>query len=223
MQKVIKLSPDDKLHIIESNEIDAEQWDREKWSRDNPMDYIKAVKVLNSYPSDMASYLFKDIFKITRLHIPEVLYKFYSVTDDCKLNNLKLETLSKKKVYLSELSQFNDPFDGRAIFYDPKRLTNFTELRKHGGKLINDFASYHLGTSLSATDYMNMPMWAHYSNNHKGYCVSYKTSENPNINTFAFPIQYIDARIDITDYMTRFVEYALTEKEKQQAQENKIT
>jgi hypothetical protein len=50
MQKVIKLSPDDKLHIIESNEIDAEQWDREKWSRDNPMDYIKAVKVLNSYP-----------------------------------------------------------------------------------------------------------------------------------------------------------------------------
>jgi len=140
-----------------------------------------------------------------------VLYKFYSKNDDQDLNLLKLKTLEKQQVYLSELSHFNDPFDGRAMFYNPKEL-NFDVLKEQGGRLIDDFASYHIGTSLSAANFMNMPMWAHYSNNHHGYCISYETSNNPMIRTYAFPIQYLDAGIDITDYMLMIAETIFREK-----------
>ena len=39
--------------------------------------------------------LFKTIYQITRLHVPEVLYQYYSLSEDTKLNKLKLKTLSE--------------------------------------------------------------------------------------------------------------------------------
>lgn len=221
MNNIIRLSPDDKLNINEHKPLDTDTWDQEQWSKENPMDYIKAVKIINSFPVEISHEIFKQIFAITRLHLPKTLYKFYSITEDKSLNKVKLKTLEEKKVYLSELSQFNDPFDGRAIFYNPNELKRFDILKRSEGRLIDDFASFHVGTSLAATNYMNMPMWAHYSNNHRGYCVSYDTSENHTIRSFAFPMQYLDARIDITDYMVKFAEYALKEKDKQMALGNK--
>lgn len=221
MNNIIKLSPDDKLNLNKCKSIDTETWGQEQWSKENPMDYINAVKIINSFPVQNSHEIFKQIFAITRLHLPKTLYKFYSITEDMSLNKVKLKTLEEKKVYLSEISQFNDPFDGRAIFYNPSELKGFDILKRSEGSLIDDFASYHIGTSLAATNYMNMPMWAHYSNNHRGYCVSYNTSENHTIRSFAFPMQYLDARIDITDYMVKFAEYALKEKDKQVAYGNK--
>ncbi len=221
MHNVMRLSPDDKLNMHEYKPIESSTWNQEQWSKESPMDYIKAVKVINSFPVEIRQEIFKQIFTITRLYLPEILYKFHSITDDQRLNELKIKTLKNKEVFLAELSQFNDPFDGRAIFYNPDELKNLEVLKEHGGRLIDDFASYHIGTSLSATNYMNMPMWAHYSNNHRGYCVSYETSKSPMIRSFAFPIQYLDARIDISDYMVKFAEYALTEKKKQLALGNK--
>jgi hypothetical protein len=216
MNNVIRLSPGDKANLI-YNPIDTRIMDVEEWRKHNSMDYIYAIKVMNSFPTEEKAEVFKQIYNITRMYLPEILFKFYSFTYDKSLNLVKLKTLENQKVFLSELSRFNDPYDGRAIFYDTAELKQFDVLKKHKGMLFEDFASYHIGTSLSSSDYMNMPMWAHYSNNHCGYCVSYKTSENDSIKRFAFPMQYLDSRIDITEYIVRFIEYSLREKVKQSA------
>lgn len=41
-------------------------------------------------------------------------------------------------------------------------------------------------------------MWAHYSNNHAGFCVSYDINENKDLKSCTFPVQYTENRIDIT-------------------------
>ncbi len=80
---------------------DEQNWDVEKWKHENPMDYLKAIYLLLS-SSDWAQDIpreivmeiaFQDIYKVTRLYIPDVLYKFYSLTNDKKLNKRKLITL----------------------------------------------------------------------------------------------------------------------------------
>jgi hypothetical protein len=47
----------------------------------------------------------------------------------------------------------------------------------------------------------SVPMWAHYANNHKGFCVSYSkhVKENGEIFARALPVEYREERIDITD------------------------
>jgi len=222
MDNIIRLSVKEKVNILEQNNIEYDTRDKEQWLKDNPMDYVKAVKILNSFPVEVRHEVFRQIFSITRLFLPETLYKFYSITEDKALNEKKLKTLNEHKVYLSELTKLNDPFDGRAIFYNAEELMQFNVLKRHDGMLIDDFASFHIGTSLSSADFRSMPMWAHYSNNHLGYCTSYKTSNNPNLRTFGFPVQYLDARIDITEYMVEFTEYFLNEKRKQSVRGNKV-
>ncbi len=214
MFNVIKLSPYDKIEIDMENKLETNEFDIDKWLEQYPPDYIKSVKILNNFPRDLKLFAFKHIFKIFRCYLPDVLYKYYSFTNDQKLNEIKIDTLAKNRVYLSDLSQFNDPFDGRAIFYNTDELNKFDILKEYKGVLIDDFASYNISTSLSAAGSMNMSMWAHYANNHKGYCVSYKKTENEAIGSFTFPIQYLNTRIDITDYLVDTLEYFLNEKEK---------
>ena len=62
-----------------------------------------------------------------------------------------------------------------------------------------------------------MPMWAHYSNNHQGFCVAYdmKNPENTKLAGCTFPVQYTNERLDITDYMKNYVKMVLSEIDKQ--------
>lgn len=46
-----------------------------------------------------------------------------------------------------------------------------------------------------------MPMWAHYANNHTGFCVSYDMKRNVQLSGNTFPVQYTKQRIDITSFM----------------------
>ena len=43
---------------------------------------------------------------------------------------------------MSEIKGFNDPFDGRAFFYNPKELENVERLKHCGGRLIDDFRHF---------------------------------------------------------------------------------
>jgi hypothetical protein len=57
-----------------------------------------------------------------------------------------------------------------------------------------------------------MPMWAHYSNNHKGYCIAYDMNDNYNMSlkSCMLPVQYVNKRIDITEVMKKQVESMLS-------------
>lgn len=211
--------------------VDENTWDQEKWRNENPMDYFKAIYLILSAPDklpgadrDMAMAIaFKTLYNVIRLYIPATLYKFYSLTNDEILNGQKLSTLRKKQVYMSAISDFNDPFDGKAFYYDPKSLAGIKRLEAHGGRLIDDFTVFNRGTAFTENDTSCMPMWAHYSNNHRGYCVAYdmKVPENLSLSASMFPIQYTDQRLDITSHMKKYAEMTAAETDRQIAQGNK--
>lgn len=176
-------------------------------------DYLKAVELINKNPQDSSAGMY--IYDETRSIVPEQLYKYYSVNDNLKLNKIKFETLFGKKIYLAEPKFMNDPFDGKAYFYNEERLLDFERLKKSKGRLIDDFSAYFKLTCFSNKGISNMPMWAHYANNHTGFCVSYCTSDQANVRlkSSLFPVQYTDKRIDITDMMYRYTEMLIEQIE----------
>lgn len=207
---------DEASHAADINE---DEWNIDKWRNETPMDYLKAVAlIVGSENSDKRNTIFNTIYKLSRLYIPDQLVKYYSLTDNIDLNNRKFDTLRNQKVYLSSSKEFNDPFDNKAFFYRPEALMAFKELEKIDGKFIDDFSEYTIGCSFSDIGVNSRTMWGIYSNSNQGYCVSYNTSQdgpNSEIRTFAFPIQYVQQRVDITEIMYRQVKYMLDEKERQ--------
>lgn len=182
----------------------SEEFDIEKYRKDNPMDYLKAIELINQDPYNPV--IPETIYKITRLHNPDIIYKYYSLTDDLTLNEMKLNTLLKKQVYLASPSSMNDPFDSKAFFYRNEELKKIRFLENHDGKLIDDFSNHLRLSSFSKVGINNMPMWAHYANNHSGYCVSYDITKRENVGLAGslFSVQYVNERIDITPIMVAF-------------------
>lgn len=106
------------------------------------MDYIKAIGLINQDPYNYE--IQNEIYKITRLHIPNTIYKYFSLTEDEKLNRIKLDTIKNKKVYLAPSSAMNDPFEGKSFFYDNKKLIKYARLAHCEGRLIDDFSEYSI-------------------------------------------------------------------------------
>ena len=207
---------EDLEYKFEGKEIDEKNFDINKWRSENPVDYFKALSIILSAPNEMPlmpreiviKTAFEVIYKTYRLYIPNVLYKYYSLTDDEELNLKKIKTLENQTIYMSNIKDFNDPFDGKAFYYNPSLLRKIKRLERCKGKIIDDFTIFHRGTALTSNDMNSMPMWAHYSNNHKGYCVAYDMNDDRNIKfkSCVFPVQYTSERLDITSYMKIYVE-----------------
>lgn len=199
--------------------ISEKDFDVEKWRIENPMDYFKAMYLINiSLNKDE---VFREIYRISRLYIPKTLFKYFSLTDNLSLNEQKLETLQQKKIFMSDVKDLNDPFDNKAYFYRPEELKKYERLAEHGGKLIDDFSVFSKVSSLTSNNVNSMPMWAHYANNHTGFCVSYDMELNTELSSCTFPIQYTDERIDITSIMDRQAQQMVQEFEKQSKQGKK--
>ena len=109
--------------------------------------------------------------------------------------------MSNGEIDLSDIKDFNDPFDGKGFFYDATQLEDIERLKPHGGRLIDNFTAYIKATSLTSNGIQSMPMWAHYSNNHAGYCVSYVMIANLGLSSCTFPVQYTNDRLDVTSLM----------------------
>ena len=190
-----------------TEEIDEKDWNLEEWKQRYPLDYYKALRILSEASNGVvATEIFKTIYQITRLHVPDVLFKYYSLSNDEELNKKKFQTLSEGKLFMSEIKDFNDPFDGKSFFYNPESLEDIDRLRVHKGRLIDDFTVFIRGTCFTANGVQSMPMWAHYANNHKGFCVSYDVKENLELKSNIFPIQYTEERLDVTTLMRKHAE-----------------
>lgn len=216
-------------YTLPTAEIASDDFDREKWLQEHPIDYFKLLYVLfnttKNAPTDMPrnfvmNVVFELLYPVTRLYIPDTLYKFYSLNDDNELNEKKFSTLQNKQIFMSDIKDFNDPFDGKAFFYDPKQLANIKRLQHINGRIIEDFTTFHKGTALTENDTSCMPMWAHYSNNHQGFCVAYdmKNPANTALSGCTFPVQYTDERLDITSFMKNYANGVSSEIDKQMAQ-----
>lgn len=191
--------------------VDDSEFDIGKWRKEKPMDYLLAIYLLEQADGIAKDYMFWEIYKVTRLYIPDTLYKYYSFSEDRKLNRKKLRTLEKEQIYMSDISTFNDPFDGKGYFYNPKELAKYNRLDVYQGKLIEDFTKFIKATSLTTNGINSMPMWAHYGGNHTGYCISYDMKENVELSSCTFPVQYIEERLDITSFMKKQAKMILHE------------
>ncbi|MGN0786958.1 MAG: DUF2971 domain-containing protein [Christensenellales bacterium] len=191
------------LHFdLPTEVVDEENWDLEKWRKEHPMDYFKALHILNmSDDSIVKAEVFKAIYRVIRMHIPDVLYKYYSLSDNETSNMKKFQTLSDGQIYMSDIKDFNDPFDGKGFFYDAAQLADIERLKPHGGRFIDSFNAYIKAASLTSNGIQSMPMWAHYSNNHAGFCASYDMKANIGLSSCTFPVQYTDIRLDVTSLM----------------------
>lgn len=195
--RILKI--EDLKYDLSSVSVNEENWNLEKWRKEFPMDYLKAIYILNmAKDPKVQATVFKTIYSITRMYIPDILYKYYSLTDNENLNIKKLSTLSDCKIYMSDIKDFNDPYDSKCFFYDPNKLANIDRLKPHNGKIIDDFSCLIKSSSLTANGVQSMPMWAHYSNNHAGFCVSYDMKANTSLSACTFPMQYTKERLDIT-------------------------
>jgi len=206
-------------YTIPEKPIDEKNFDIEKWRKDYPMDYLKAMFLINT--SSNKNEVFKTIYKVTRLYIPDRLFKYYSLTDNIALNEQKLHTLEQKKIFMAAAKYLNDPFDNKAYFYKSDELKKYERLAEHDGKLIDDFSSFSKVSSLTSNHVNSMPMWAHYANNHAGFCVSYDMKMNVQLSGYTFPVQYTNQRIDITSLMAQQVEKMIREIEIQSAEGKK--
>lgn len=189
-----------------------EEFDLEKYRKEHPMDYIKAIEFINEDPTNAE--IQKTLYSITRLHIPNKIYKYFSLSDNEDLNKIKLNTIKDKKIYLAENADMNDPFEGKAFFYDNKKLTKYERLVHCDGKLIDDFSKYMRITSFTSESVNCMPMWAHYGSNHCGFCVEYDTNNNLQLKGCLFPVQYTEKRIDITNIMDKVTKELIASIEK---------
>ena len=203
---------------LPSASIDENAWNLEQWRKENPMDYFKALHILNMADNcTIKVEVFKSIYQVVRLHIPDVLYKYYSLSDDETLNMKKFKSLNDGKIYMSNLEDFNDPFDGKGFFYDPVKLADIERLKPHGGKYIDSFNAFIKATSLTANGVQSLPMWAHYGSNHAGFCVSYDMKENVELSSCTFPVQYTNDRLDVTSLMREQAQRVSNEIDRQSA------
>lgn len=202
-------------YTLPTAEIAEKDFNKEKWLQDHPIDYFKLIHVLfnttKNAPTDVPrdfvmNVVFELLYPVTRLYIPDTLYMFYSLNDDQELNYKKFKTLQNTQIFMSNIKDFNDPFDGKAFFYDTKQLADIKRLKHVGGRIIDDFTAFNRGTALTENNTSCMPMWAHYSNNHQGFCVAYdmKNPANTTLAGCTFPIQYTDERLDITSFMKKY-------------------
>lgn len=191
-------------------------FDVEKWRKEQPMDYFKAMELLlaaeNTVIRDVT---FDQIYKVTRLHIPDKLFKYCSLNNDLSLNELKFQTLKECQVYHALSKDMNDPFDGRGYFYHHEELLKFERIRNAADPRPFDFAASARSASFTANGISSMPMWAHYGSNHAGYALEYDMTapSNRKLAGMMFPVQYTNKRLDVTPVVVEHMNRLIVEVE----------
>lgn len=131
--------------------------------------------------------------------VPNVLYKYYPIFDERyktyeAINEERFKTLRNNKLWVSSYKNFNDPFEFKMFTIDKERLiiSNWDEkdIERVEG-ILEQFKTRTMVSCFSSEVDNNMPLWAHYANNHSGYCVKY-TISNPKL---FFPVAYEPVRV----------------------------
>ncbi len=194
----IEIKPNNKKKFDKTN------WDIKEWRKEYPVDYFNmSAMLVNTDEAAIRDELFKIIYQSIRLYIHDTVYKYFSLDVNDKRDKENLETLYNGKVYMSEIKGFNDPFDGRGFYYDSKELGNVGRLKHCNGMLIDDFCGFIRVACFTGNGVQSMPMWAHYANNHKGFCVAYAVKDSLDLQSNLFPVQYTDQRLDISSEMVK--------------------
>lgn len=163
------------------------------------MDYKQYIELIHENPKKAQQY--KNTF------IPNSLFKYVGLFDDESRNKKRFNSLESAELHLGKYVDYNDPFEGTFFLIDEKKLEDkgwkpglVTELYRN---LVDGFRI----CSLSDTDEHNMPMWAHYANNHRGFCVEYNFTEKQK--NYIFPVSYEKKRQEATTILANLIQEEL--------------
>lgn len=143
----------------------------------------------------------KEAFKYRTNNMPSMIYKYVSLNDDKDLNNKKFTALGNNKIWLSTYNNLNDPYELKSLYLNKKVLEEY----KWPIDMLEDVMeqirkSFLIGSfTRSVTD--NMPMWAHYANNHRGFCIKYKINNAQ----YLYKVSYESNRVAIASIITHFI------------------
>ena len=108
--------------------------------------------------------------------VPRILTKFVALGDNEKENEKRFVSLANNCIWFSAASQYNDPAELESLYFDREFLRSHG-FPKEAVSAYSDFFAghikYFLLVSLSANAPDNLPMWAYYTNNHRGFCIEY--------------------------------------------------
>ena len=103
--------------------------------------------------------------------IPSKLIKFIWL-DESEKDEKKFLSLQREEIWFEQKDLLNDPYEYKGILLDRKKLSEAgyspDVIEKY--QTLLDFSDYGI-TCLSSNNMDYLPMWAYYTNNHKGFCV----------------------------------------------------
>lgn len=136
---------------------------------------------------------------------PRKLIKFISLGENEAENEKKFKTLEEKKIWISNVTTLNDPYEFKSLYLDEDKLKSlrFPENIIANLKKILDRNMKKIGiSSLSQNSYDSLPMWAYYTNNYAGYCVEYEVVDYRNV----YRVCYESERIPIASILLNYID-----------------
>lgn len=165
----------------------------------------------NIYGKLMSEKKLDEALNYRKSHMPKKIYKYVALSDmyicnkdkqNCTINQdineLKFKALNNNQIWTSRVDDLNDPYEFKAMYLKVEELVNkgwpIDMLSEYLNRMKNSFLISSFTTNLVD----NMPMWAHYSNNHKGYCIEYNVLNAKAV----YPISYEEVRFAVGSIIT---------------------
>ena len=150
--------------------------------------------------------------KIRISTIPNKLIKFISL-DESENDDLKFLTLKRDEIWFAHKDSLNDPYEYKGMLIDKEKFIkagySFETIEKY--QTIFDLNDYGV-TCLSSNSIDYLPMWAYYTNNHKGFCIEYEVIKKDCIHE----VLYEPERIKIASLIIEYIE-AIRSRQKEKA------
>ncbi len=143
------------------------------------------------------------------------LYKYCPLGVCKKKDSRRLTGLRDNYIWFSTFSNLNDPFEANAVYVDISSVSRATGAPEERVSLIKRWCIDHIADkyvvcSLSENTYNSMPMWAHYANNHQGFCIEYDVNLDYYTPEAVFKIKqitYRDSRKSIAPFMCKLLRF----------------
>ena len=149
--------------------------------------------------------------------LPSEIYKFVSLDDNeelnsMKLNSMKFKSLENDSIWFSTADKLNDPYEFRASsLMSIKAASNNSVVLPTGETLIQtgkDFEDFcrewddvkkhiHVACFVNRA-HDNLPFWAHYAGNSRGFCLKYEIIED----IYLHKVKYVKSRISADSMFT---------------------
>ena len=151
---------------------------------------------------------YKGAYQWKYVNIPSKLYKFQPFEEN------RISTVLNNKLWFTLPKDMNDPFDSRGVCWNYQEIGDFLKSHLSEEKVnrynsIDDIVNGAISSmrdniriTCFSEELYSMPMWAHYANNHTGFCIEYDFTSLGYNNTLTknlFPVGYETKRYNITN------------------------